>query len=394
MSSRPRLCRFFQEGRCRFGERCHFSHSSEDSRELLFPSNMSGLTAGTSFAGTASISGILSGPGPMLLFGAVRSNPSPVNPSSQLVEAINSLRVSAGQEVLDKSDEFFHVMNKVICLEEGDLEDMIEAIRDALPEDCHTVHNSEEEMDYDDESEDEDEDFGIMDLFSPLKKTTPVYQEPTFSPRQTVRFARNSYSLTDNNRREIFADWDLLENPSTINVQFGPDFHIKDSHIAQFCAHPAICRRIQRFTAGDSDTGCGSGVGEEVFVRFVKLCSTMRVFRLDSFTSLSDASLLTIFEHCPNIEMICLAGNDKVHGNVSGTALKTLASRPYLAPKLKSLSLIDQQTGVQSGVKVLSRARPMLWIYTGDTVGNSMAAQSLGEEEQMFTWLGGKIVGV
>ncbi|KAK7035860.1 hypothetical protein R3P38DRAFT_2909401 [Favolaschia claudopus] len=256
MTSRPRLCRFFQED-------VTFLIPQKDSRELLFPSNMSG---------TASISGILSGPvigtGPMLLFGAVRSNP----------------------KALDKSDEFFHVMNKVICLEEGDLEDVIEAIRGRMPEDCHTAHNSEEEMDYDD-----------------------------------------------------------------------------DSHIAQFCAHPAVCRRLQRFTAGDSNTGCGRGVwDEDVFIRF----------------------------HWPNIEMICLTGHDKVHGNVSGTALKTLASRPYLAPKLKSLSLIDQQTGVQSGVKVLSRARPMLWIYTGDTVGNSMAAQSLGEEEQMFTWLGGKIVGV
>jgi hypothetical protein len=130
--------------------------------------------------------------------------------------------------------------------------------------------------------------------------------------------------------------------------------------------------------AGDTDTGNGGYVRDEAaFIRFARLCSSMRVFRLEAFTSLSDATLLAIFEACPHVEMVQLTGHDKSHGKVVGSALKTLAKTPSWAPNLKALYLYDQSHKLDAGVKVLSAARPTLWIFTGETLGNSMSAVGL-----------------
>lgn len=138
---------------------------------------------------------------------------------------------------------------------------------------------------------------------------------------------------------------------------------------------PDVCRRLQRFAAGDSNTGNGGGVrNEAAFIQFVRLCSSMRVFRLEAFTSLSDATLLAIIEACPRIEMVQLTGHDKSHGKVTGAALKKLARTPSWAPNLKALYLLDQSHKLDGGVKVLSAARPTLWIFTGETLGESMSA--------------------
>ncbi|KAJ7144926.1 hypothetical protein C8R43DRAFT_559887 [Mycena crocata] len=224
-----------------------------------------------------------------------------------------------------------------------------------------------------------------MDLFSPLKKTTPEYPEPVFSARQTAHYERNSYSVVNDVRRESFFDWDLLDNPSVLNATFGVNFSIEDTHIAGFAARPDICRRLQRFTAGDSDTGVGGGVrNEAAFIQFVRLCASMRVFRLEAFNSLTDATLVAIFEACPRIEMVQLTGHDKSPGHVIGTALMQLARMPSWAPNLKALLLLDQH-GLDASVKALSKARPTLWIHTGESGDDDASA---------YKWLGGKIVSV
>ncbi|KAJ7778709.1 hypothetical protein DFH07DRAFT_538274 [Mycena maculata] len=123
----------------------------------------------------------------------------------------------------------------------------------------------------------------------------------------------------------------------------------------------------------------------------------MRVFRLDAFTSLSDATLLAIFEACPRIEMVQLTGHDKSEGKVTGTALKQLARMPSWAPNLKALYLLDQTYKLTASVKALSAARPSLWIFTGETLGESMSAQivaSMDGGADTHTWLGGKIVSI
>ncbi|KAJ6497103.1 hypothetical protein C8R47DRAFT_972484, partial [Mycena vitilis] len=118
----------------------------------------------------------------------------------------------------------------------------------------------------------------------------------------------------------------------------------------------SVCQRLQRFVAGDTDTGNGGGVrNEAAFIQFVRICSSVRVFRLEAFTSLSDAAVLAIFQFCPQIEMVQLTGHDKSHGKVSGTALKTLARTPAWAPHLRALYLHDQTHKLDAGVKVLSQ---------------------------------------
>ncbi|KAJ7272901.1 hypothetical protein C8J57DRAFT_261774 [Mycena rebaudengoi] len=122
----------------------------------------------------------------------------------------------------------------------------------------------------------------------------------------------------------------------------------------------------------------------------------MRVFRLEAFTWLGDATLLAIFESCPRIETVHLSGNDKVSGKVSTKALNKLAQTPTLAPTLKSLVLYDQR-GLDRSVKALSKARPALWIFTGETLGNGISANmvaAMSGGASAETWLGGNIVNM
>lgn len=317
---------------------------------------------------------------------------------SSLVEGINALRVSAGQLPLSITNKFFETLKATVChLDEDDIECATDALREHLPDDYSSDRNSGNGSNYGCGS-DEDDDFGDLDLFSPLKKSTPEYREPAFSARQTAQYPRNSYSIENNVRRETFFDWDLLDNISVLNVHFGANFSIEDSHVAGFIARPDICGRLQRFAAGDSDTGNGGAVrNEAAFIQFVRLCSSMRVFRLEASTSLSDATLSAIFEACPQIEMVQLTGHDKCKGKVTGKALKMLAKSPSWAPHLRALHLHDQDHKLDASVKVLSAARPRLWIFTGETLGNSMSAQMLaadGDGADSHTWLGGKIVSI
>ncbi|KAJ7684448.1 hypothetical protein DFH06DRAFT_7361 [Mycena polygramma] len=400
MSSRSRTpCTFFREGRCRYGQNCNFSHSTQVEAPTLpqiLPSTS--WIPGSSFTVTPSISRDAITP-------SYRSyEAGPVDYSLRVVEAINALRVSAEQEPLERTNKFFQFLDVTLRrLEEDDLEAAAQALRDALPFDYNSdedSHNSDEDShDGTRYGDSEDEDFGDMDLFSPLKKSTPEYREPAFAPRQTANYQRNSYSLVGKLRQETFFDWDLLDNTAVVNVQFGANFSIEDSHITGLSARPTVCQRLQRFVAGDTDTGNGGGVrNEAAFIQFVRICSSVRVFRLEAFTSLSDATLLAIFQFCPRIEMVQLTGHDKSHGRVSGTALKTLARTPAWAPHLKALYLHDQTHKLDAGVKVLSAARPALWIFTGETLGNSMSAQMVasmpGGDVQSHTWLGGKIVSI
>ncbi|KAF7359160.1 hypothetical protein MSAN_01257600 [Mycena sanguinolenta] len=365
------------------GENCHFSHSPKAPSPPPWPP-INRASSVTTLPGWS---------------GNIRSWEAGPDANLQLVQAINSLRGEAGQGSLDKTHKFFEILRGFCRLEEEDLDAATDTLQKSLPFAGQAIdYDSQDESDDRYNSEEEDDDFGDMDLFSPLKKITPKYMEPTFSARQTANYPRNSYSFTNNLRQESFFDWDLLDNPSVVNVQFGVNFGIEDSHIAGFIARPVVCRRLLRFAAGDPNTGNGGGVrNEAAFIQFVRLCPNIRVFRLDAFTSLSDTTLLAIFEACPHIEMVQLTGHDKVHGSVSGTALKTLARAPHLAPNLKALYLYDQSDSHQS-LKALSKARPRLWIHTGEMLGNSMSAQLLaaepGGEAITNTWLGGKIVSI
>ncbi|KAJ7491111.1 hypothetical protein FB451DRAFT_1222078 [Mycena latifolia] len=382
-------CIFFRDGRCRYGNNCNFAHTVPPTARPARGLPPSTFATPSHLASSSSMTI------------NKYSNPATWPSQSRPLRVYESGAVDAGQEPLGGKNKFFEILQAAVChLDEEELESATEALRDQLP----TDYRSENDSDPDNDSsygcgDSDDEDFGDLDLFSPLKKSTPEYREPTFSTRQTAHYARNSYSHENNVRRETFFDWDLLDNPSVFNVHFGANFSIEDSHIAGFSARPDLCRRLQRFAAGDTDTGNGGAVrNEAAFIQFVQFCSSMRVFRLEAFTSLSDATLSAIFEACPRIEMIQLTGHDKSHGKVTGTALKKLAKTPSWAPNLQALYLLDQTHKLDASVKVLSAARPRLWIFTGETLGNSMSAQMLaatpGGEADTHTWLGGKIVSI
>lgn len=88
---------------------------------------------------------------------------------------------------------------------------------------------------------------------------------------------------------------------------------------------------------------------------------------VDSARYLTDAALLAICRNCPNIEDITINGNDKIKGQISGTALDVLRADKKLAKELRVLDLQDQGTSFEKAVKALSKARKKLEITMGDT---------------------------
>jgi hypothetical protein len=136
---------------------------------------------------------------------------------------------------LERTNKFFEILEVAVCrLDEDDFEAVTEALRDALPLDYHSQNDSEDEGSNYGRGDSEDEDFGDLDLFSPLKKSTPEYTEPRFSARQTANYPRNSYSLVNDVRQETFFDWDLLDSSSVVNVQFGANFSIEECAAYRF----------------------------------------------------------------------------------------------------------------------------------------------------------------
>ena len=187
----------------------------------------------------------------------------------------------------------------------------------------------------------------------------------------------------------------------------------QSAHIEQLAIkRPSLCARLQRFSAGDSDTGHGGSVtNEAAFTKFIERCPSLKVVRLEAFTRLTDKTLLAILQTCKGIEKIHLSGNDKIPGGLKGTALQTLGDQPSLAPSLRCLELWDQPYELRKIIKVVSKARPNLWIHTGDTLGDSLADVSdsffysdsllraiqnvvaaMSGDVSTYTWLGGKII--
>ncbi|KAJ7611671.1 hypothetical protein FB45DRAFT_1118874 [Roridomyces roridus] len=371
----PVPCIFYAEGRCRNGNscQCRFLHQPAPPKPQLAPV-------------------------PILPFASTAPPARRLDDFSQLIESINSLRIEAGEEDLQKNNQFFSILRAFVCSNDEDsMEEVTDVLQAYLPDDWNE-QQSERGSEHEGYSDDDDDGFGDMDLFSPLKKSTPRYREPTFSTRQTARYERNSYSLNSDPRREHFDLSLLVDNPSAVNIQFGVNFSIQDqaSILPHFACTPTPAAESNAFPQAIQAPGNGGGVQDEArFTAFVRMCSSIRVFRLEAFTSLSDQTLLAIFEACPQIELIQLTGHDKSHGKVKGSALKKLARTPAWAPNLKALYLLDQGHGMNAAVKELSAARPKLWIHTGETLGESMSAQivaSMDGGADSYTWLGGKIV--
>ena len=147
---------------------------------------------------------------------------------------------------------------------------------------------------------------------------------------------------------------------------------------------PALLHGILNLRLGDAETGNGAGVSDVSIIRLVKLCPNLTHVKLDGATNLTDATLLAIFVHCPRLRYVQLSGNDKVTGQLNGTALDTLRENPDMGKNLAKLRLTDQddlRTDFEKALRTLSVTRKKLAIEVGCT------HERHGD---VSTWLGGK----
>ena len=158
------------------------------------------------------------------------------------------------------------------------------------------------------------------------------------------------------------------------------------SHIdAIVAAGPAYCHSLRHFACGDTDSGCGAALTDASIIRLAGACSSLTHVSLEASTSLTDSCLLALVTNCPDLEYVQVSGNDKVRGNVNGTALEKIDDDASLGKKLQKLRLTDQ--GGYGGkfskiVKSLSAKRKKLAIEVGE-----VHERGIGVD----TWLGGKI---
>ncbi|CAJ2502415.1 Uu.00g098090.m01.CDS01 [Anthostomella pinea] len=191
-------------------------------------------------------------------------------------------------------------------------------------------------------------------------------------------------------------DWarEKVRNDVT-EVYFGSNFNIRDVHISAI-ASSGFCEKLRKVQFGDDDTGIGSSISDAAIKQLAQACPQLLEVNFTSAVALSDAALLALVEHCPQLTSINVCGNDKIKGNIRGSCFDQLIAKPDFAPRLQTLSLIDERVG-EKKIKALSRARRALTIREGDTVGDGFAAQmvaSMTGGETLTEWRNGKTVGM
>lgn len=144
---------------------------------------------------------------------------------------------------------------------------------------------------------------------------------------------------------------------------------------------PSLCLSLQYFESGNDDTGKGYKLNDAAVIRLASAAPNLVHVSLSGSTGLTDASLLALLNHCPQVRYIAITGNDRVTGKIKGPALNTLRERPELGKTLDTLCLTDQSYECNTAVKKLSAARKKLAIEVGCT-GEGGGGVS--------TWLGGK----
>ncbi|POS86703.1 hypothetical protein EPUL_003477 [Erysiphe pulchra] len=157
-----------------------------------------------------------------------------------------------------------------------------------------------------------------------------------------------------------------------------------------------IAENLKKLHFGDSDTGNGRYVSDQAIIRLVQKCPKLEEIVFDSATSLTDKSLLAIAQNCSSIRSINISGNDKIHGGVKGNCFDQLAANPDIAPRLMTLTLLDQSVKHKK-IKLLTKQRPGLTIREGDTVGEGIASQWVASATgggNMTEWRNGRMVSM
>ncbi|KAL8828546.1 MAG: hypothetical protein Q9170_006557 [Blastenia crenularia] len=156
---------------------------------------------------------------------------------------------------------------------------------------------------------------------------------------------------------------------------FCEDFDTADAHLDAIIAKgPSVCHPLQHLESGDEDTGKGSRISDEAVSRLAEAAPNLIYVSLPGAKGLTDASLGAFFTHCPHIRYTSINGNDKISGEIKGTALDMLRERLELGKALDTLRLIDQSPYNQNfdkAVKKLSMARKNLAIQIGCTMNEA-----------------------
>jgi hypothetical protein len=146
-----------------------------------------------------------------------------------LVEAINSLRVSNGEEPLQPSDKFFKVLERVVCMGQDEIDSTTETLRDLFEMD------SDHDGSYNG-SEDSDDSMGDFNLSPRRDPSVPEYTLPKFSDAQTIRYMESARGAAKG-----ALDWTRLDNSSVVNIHFGANFSIDECASYSFCNLGANC---------------------------------------------------------------------------------------------------------------------------------------------------------
>ncbi|XP_014669185.1 PREDICTED: uncharacterized protein LOC106810377 isoform X2 [Priapulus caudatus] len=175
----------------------------------------------------------------------------------------------------------------------------------------------------------------------------------------------------------LFGDDDVERFVNTVGssappkrVMFHREFSVKDEHLSAVFTR---CPDLQVLELGDSDSGCGSCITDDVIIELVAACPKLRNIRLSSCVKLTDKSFKRIIETCVDLRALEISGNDKISGRLSAEVLRPLFC-PQVAPKLHYLCFADQNVDI--GMKGrLCRSRKQMIIDCEETIGDSMAAR-------------------
>lgn len=194
---------------------------------------------------------------------------------------------------------------------------------------------------------------------------------PRYSASQTLTFG--SYSGIPWNE-------EALNAPGIKKIHFSPSFEIQNAHLDAIRSRPALAASLQSLSLGDSDTGNGFYLSDQAVINFANACTNLVICQLDATTKLTDAALIAICQSCTSLETLQITGNDKSRGSLRGEGFTFLAENPTIAPNLKQLVLLDQNTDekkCKQALKQLSVKRESLAIHTGETLGDGMADQMI-----------------
>ena len=101
-------------------------------------------------------------------------------------------------------------------------------------------------------------------------------------------------------------------NRGIVAVRFERDFDIKSEHVKSLVE--AIGGSLDSLTLGSSDTGDGVWLTDAGVLAIVKHCPNLRQLALCSCTNVSDKAFIAVLEGLPHLEVLHCTGHDRSSG--------------------------------------------------------------------------------